>query len=365
MRESLMISWDNNGSHARLFRILCMITAAAFLFSALAPSAFAAYSGTIRGAGATFPRPVYEKWGARYHQVKGLNLAYQGIGSGGGIKKITGKAVDFGASDKPLNTVELVKTGLLQFPMIMGGVVPVINVPGVQKGQLRLTTQLLSDIFLGKITNWSDDRIKAINPQLRLPNQKITVVHRSDGSGTTWIFTSYLSKVSGEWKRTVGAGKKVEWPTGQGAKGNPGVASGVKRTRGAVGYVEFAYATEHRLDYVLLQNLAGNFVEPTIQSFQAAAENAGWDSKTGFIVDLNDQPGKDSWPINGVSYILVYKHQDDRDKTRAMLEFFDWCYTQGSQIAESLHYVPIPPSVYQKVQNIWRSDVTVGGQPVF
>jgi phosphate transport system substrate-binding protein len=320
---------------------------------------------SITGAGATFPYPVYAKWATKYNQNTGLKLTYQAIGSGGGIAQIKAKTVDFGASDEPLKAEELDKTGLVQFPMIMGGVVQVVNIEGIGKGKLKLTGDLLADIFLGKIKNWNDRRIMAVNPDLKLPDREITVVHRADGSGTTWIFTNYLSKVSAEWKEKVGNDKSVSWPTGVGGKGNEGVAAVVKKTEGAIGYVEYAYALRERLKYVQLQNKAGRFVTPTIETFQAAAANADWDEAPGFFMVLTDQSGEKSWPIVGASYILVYKDQPDPAKAKAVLKFFDWSFKNGADLASDLHYVPIPSKVYTLVHSRWQKEITSGGMPVW
>jgi phosphate transport system substrate-binding protein len=346
-----------------------MAIAAVFLMTCgslhAAQAAAASEVEKITGAGATFPMPIYAKWAARYFKVKGLKLAYQGIGSGGGIAQIRAKTVDFGASDRPLTAEDLEKDELIQFPMVIGGVVPVHNVEGVRKGRLKLTPELLTDIFMGKIKNWSDRRIKAVNSNLRLPDQEITVVHRADGSGTTWIFTTYLSRVSEQWKEKVGPGKAVSWPTGVGGKGNPGVAAFVKKIKGAIGYVEFAYALKNRLKYVKLQNQSGEFVKPTIGTFQKAAENADWANAPGFFMNLTDQPGKDTWPITGASYILIYKSQPEAPKAKAMLGFFDWCYRNGASMAKQLHYVPMPATVYKLVEALWKKDVTASGHPVW
>lgn len=319
---------------------------------------------TISGAGASFPYPIYAKWAARYHQYRGVKLNYQSIGSGGGIAQIKAKTVDFGASDEPLKPDEMDKEGLLQFPMIMGGVVPVINLPDVSKGKLKLTPELLADIFMGKITTWNDRRIMAVNQDVKLPSKEITIAHRADGSGTTWIFTNYLSKVSSQWKEKIGNGKTVSWPSGIGGKGNEGVSALVKKTEGAIGYVEFAYALKERLKYVTLQNKAGKFVSPTIQTFQAAADNADWESAPGFYIVLTDQPGEKSWPIVGASYILVHKKQTDENKARQMLKFFDWCFREGPEMATELHYVPIPSKVYNLIGSVWARDISVAGQPL-
>jgi phosphate transport system substrate-binding protein len=320
----------------------------------------------ISGAGATFPYPVYAKWAAAYAKETGVKLNYQSIGSGGGIKQIEAKTVDFGASDAPLKAEDLDKYGLMQFPMIMGGVVPVVNLKGVGANKLHLSADVLADIYLGKITKWNDPRIQADNKGLKLPEQAITVVHRADGSGTTWIFTNYLSKVSSEWKDKVGNDKSVAWPVGIGGKGNEGVASYVERVKGSVGYVEYAYALQNKMASVMLRNREGLYVAPTSKSFQAAAANADWAHAPGFFMVLTDQPGKASWPITGASFILVYKSQDKPETGKAVLAFFDWAYHHGVKMAESLDYVAMPPTVVKLVEDAWRKEVKGSdGQAVF
>jgi phosphate transport system substrate-binding protein len=322
---------------------------------------------TIIGAGASFPLPVYSQWAHKYHTLTEMKLNYQSIGSGGGIAQIKAKTVDFGASDAPLKAEELEQFGLIQFPMIMGGVVPVVHIKGIKAGEMKLSNEILADIFLGKITTWNDPAIAALNSGLKLPDQKITVVHRADGSGTTWIFTNFLDKVSQEWHDTVGTAKAVDWPVGVGGKGNEGVSQYVKRVDGAIGYVEFAYALQNKMAYVLLKNQAGNFVAPTIETFQSAAANADWANAEGFYMVLTNQPGSNSWPITGASFILIYKEQKEKGIAEAMLQFFDWCYTNKDaiEIAEKLHYVPIPEQVVAQVQQIWKTSVTANGQPVW
>jgi len=320
---------------------------------------------TINGAGATFPYPVYSQWAYKYQKLTGMKLNYQSIGSGGGIAQIKAKTVDFGASDAPMKPAELDKYRLIQFPMIMGGVVPVINVPGIRPGGLKLTRAILANIFLGNITKWNDSGLKQLNPGVKLPDKKITVVHRADGSGTTWIFTNYLDKVSSEWHEKVGFGKAVSWPTGVGGKGNEGVSAYVQRIPGSIGYVEFAYALQNKMTYALLENKEGKFVAPTISTFQAAAANADWENAPGFYMVLTDQPGADSWPITGASFILIYKEQKDAAKAKTMLKFFDWCYKHGGDIAEKLRYVPIPENVVNLVESKWHSEVAVNGEPVW
>lgn len=319
---------------------------------------------TIQGAGATFPYPVYSQWAYQYHQFSGDKLNYQSIGSGGGIAQIKAKTVHFGASDAPLKAKDLDEVGLLQFPMVVGGVVPIVNVKGIADGQLKLSKEVMADIFLGKIKNWNDERIAAVNPGLTLPDRAITVVHRSDGSGTTWIFTNYLQKVSAEWKEKVGFGKAVAWPTGVGGKGNEGVANYVQRVNGAIGYVEYAYSLQNKLPYALLQNQSGQYVAPTLETFQAAAANADWVNSPGYYVVLTDQPGEKSWPITGASFILVYKEQKDNLTTEAMLKYFNWCLKHGGDLAAKLHYVPLPESVVTLIQNSWKNEIKVKGQAV-
>ena len=321
---------------------------------------------SISGAGATFPYPIYAKWASAYHRLTGVKLNYQSIGSGGGIKQIRAKTVDFGASDAPVTPENLEKWGLFQFPMIVGGVVPVVHLRGIGPGRLRLSGELLAAIYLGKIRRWNDPRIAAENPGLSLPNRRITVVHRADGSGTTWIFTNYLSKVSPSWKKRVGTGKAVAWPTGIGGKGNEGVASYVERIPGAIGYVEFAYALQNHLSHILLKNRAGRYVTPSIASFQAAAANADWAHAKGFYMVLTNQPGDESWPITGASFILMQRVQDHPRRGKAVLKFFDWAYRNGQEMAKSLDYVPIPPKVYSLVEEAWKSGLKDrAGSPIW
>ncbi len=322
-------------------------------------------ASTINGAGATFPYPVYSQWAYQYEKITGVRLNYQSIGSGGGIKQIKAKTVDFGASDAPLEAAELDEAGLLQFPMIMGGVVPVVNISGVAPGTLHLTAEVLADIYLGKITKWNDSRIVADNKGLSLPDQDITVVHRADGSGTTWIFTNYLTKVSSEWAEKVGNNKAVEWPAGVGGKGNEGVAAYVQRINGAIGYVEYAYALQNKMTHALLQNKAGKFVAPTSESFQAAAANADWANAKGYYMVLTDQPGDTSWPITGASFILVYKDQINAETAKAVLDFFAWSYENGGPTALKLDYVPMPENVVKMVEATWAEQIRAKGQQVW
>jgi phosphate transport system substrate-binding protein len=330
-----------------------------------AAGALAAPAVEISGAGATFPYPVYAKWAEAYRAKTGVSMNYQSIGSGGGIKQIEARTVDFGASDKPLEPKELDANGLMQFPMIMGGVVPVVNIEGIGAGQVKLNGTTLANIYLGTIKKWDDPAIRALNPGLKLPDRAIEVVHRSDGSGTTFIFTHYLSEVSPEWKKKVGEDAAVSWPTGVGGKGNEGVASYASRINGAIGYVEFAYALQNKLAYVLLQNRAGNFVKPETASFQAAAANADWKNAKGFYLLLTNQPGPQSWPITGASFILFYKEQAKPETGRAVLDFFNWAYHNGGAMAAQLDYVPLPDSVIKLVEDAWRTQVKGGGKPVW
>lgn len=319
---------------------------------------------TLQGAGATFPYPVYSQWAYQYQQFSGDQLNYQSIGSGGGIAQIKAKTVDFGASDAPLEPAELDEAGLLQFPLVVGGVVPIVNVPAVAAGQIQLTPTVLADIYLGKIQKWNDAAIATLNPGVTLPDLAITAVYRSDGSGTTWVFTNYLQKVSQSWKDKVGFGKAVAWPVGVGGKGNEGVSAYVQKIQGSVGYVEYAYALQNKLAWTKLQNKSGQFVSPTIETFQAAAANADWKNTKGFAVVLTDQPGEKSWPITGASFILIHKQQMDSTKATAMLKFFNWCLNHGADMAEKLHYVPLPGTVVAEIQNAWKADVKAQNQAV-
>lgn len=329
-------------------------------------SATAGGVSDISGAGATFPYPIYAKWAAAYHKATGLRFNYQSIGSGGGIKQIKARTVDFGASDAPMKPEELDKYGLIQWPQIMGGVVPVVNVPGVKAGELRLPNAVLADIFLGKVKRWNDPAIRAANPRAKLPDKEIFVVHRADGSGTTFIFTNYLSKVSPAWKARVGFGKAVSWPVGRGGKGNEGVASFVRLYPYSIGYVEYAYALQTHMSYVRLRNRAGRYVSPSSESFQAAAANADWKDAPGYYLILTDQPGARSWPITGASFILVYKTQARPETAREVLRFFDWSYRHGQKMAERLDYVPMPAKVVRMVEHTWAREIKDrSGNPVW
>ena len=319
--------------------------------------ATAAFATDITGAGATFPYPIYAKWAESYNVKTGVKLNYQSIGSGGGIKQITNKTVDFGASDKPLKPEELEKAGLIQFPAVVGGVVPVVNVLGVTDGELRLSGEVLANIFLKKITKWNDPAIVALNPSVKLPDTAITVVHRSDGSGTTFVFANYLSKVSKEWADKVGADTSIAWPAGVGGKGNEGVASYAQRIKGSIGYVEYAFAKQNNLPTVALQNREGEFVKPSIESFQSAAKYAEWDKAPGFYEILTNEPGKATWPITGASFILMHKVQDNPANGAEVLKFFDWSYTNGSLMAKALDYVPMPDSVVKLIETSWKNNL--------
>jgi len=323
------------------------------------------YKMTINAAGASFPFPVYSDWAYKYEKLTGMRLNYQPIGSGGGQAQIKAKTVDFAGSDAPMKPADLDEHGLVQFPMLMGGIVPIINLPGLKAGQLKLSREALSGIFLGKIKKWNDGAIKKENSGVNLPDRDIQVVHRTDGSGTTFIFTTYLSKMSSEWKDKVGAGKAVDWPCGLGGKQNQGVAVTVSKVPGAVGYVEFAYASENNLAYAQMQNQDGKYIMPTIETFQAAAANADWGNAPGFYLDLTDQPGAESWPITGVTFILMHKNQLSKPKAQAILTFLDWCYRHGGELAVAKHYVPMPLSVVQLVQTMWCKDLKSNGQPVW
>jgi phosphate transport system substrate-binding protein len=325
-----------------------------------------AYAADISGAGATFPYPIYAKWADAYKKETNIGLNYQSIGSGGGIKQIKAKTVTFGASDAPMKGEDLESIGLAQFPMVMGGIVPVVNIEGVKPGELVLDGQTLADIFQGKITSWDDEAIKKLNPDAALPSQAIAVVHRSDGSGTTFNFATYLADVSADWKDNVGVATALEWPVGIGAKGNEGVANNVAQTGGAIGYVEYAYAKQNKLTYTDLINKDGNKVEPTAASFSAAAANADWSSQPGYGVILANQPGAETWPMTAATWILVYKQPDDAAATAEALKFFAWSYEKGGEMAGELDYVPMPESVVKSVEEMWTKDIVGSdGKPLY
>ena len=323
-----------------------------------------AQAAEVTGAGASFPAPVYAKWADAYNKATGNRVNYQSIGSGAGIKQITAKTVDFGASDMPLKQADLDKDGLQQFPTVIGGVVPVVNVIGIKAGEVRLTGTVLADIFMGKIVKWNDPAIAALNGKLALPDQAIATVHRADGSGTTFIFTNYLSKVSPNWKDKVGEGTAVQWPSGVGGKGNEGVAAFVQRLPGAIGYVEYAYAKQNKLAHVVLQNAAGNFVSPSDAAFKASAAQADW-NKSAFGEILTNQSGKDAWPISGATFILMHKVQDKPQQAAEVLKFFEWAYKNGGKAADELDYVPLPDSLVKLIHASWGNIKDGSGKPVW
>lgn len=341
---------------------------ALFTSTALLLSVFAAVPAlavNITGAGATFPYPIYSKWAEAYKAKTEIGLNYQAIGSGAGIKQIEAKTVDFGASDMPLTTDVLEKNGLQQFPTVMGGEVLAINVKGIKKGELKLNGQVIADIYLGKITKWNDPAITKINPGVKLPDAGITVIHRSDGSGTTFIFTNYLAKISPEWKTKVGNDVSVAWPVGVGGKGNAGVASYIQQVPNSIGYVEYAYALENKIPYALLYNHDGKLVKPTNESFQAAAAGADWKNTPGFRVILTDEPGANSWPITGATFILMHKVQDNPERALQVLKFFAWDYANGAKMAQDLVYVPFPRGVVKIIEGSWSTIKSKDGAPVW
>ncbi|MBF5096399.1 phosphate ABC transporter substrate-binding protein PstS [Azospirillum sp. INR13] len=325
----------------------------------------AASAADISGAGATFPYPIYAKWADAYKKETGTGLNYQSIGSGGGIKQIKAKTVTFGASDMPLKPEELEQAGLIQFPMIMGGVVPVVNLKGLKSGEVKLSGTVLANIYMGEITKWNDPQIKALNPDVNLPNTAIAPVYRSDGSGTNFLFTDYLSKTSPKFKTQIGANSSVQWPAGIGAKGNEGVANMVTQTVGSIGYVEYAYAKQNNITYVGLQNKDGKTVVPKIEAFQAAAANADWANSKGYYVILTDEPGAESWPITGASFILMYKNPQDVAISAEALKFFDWAYKNGAKMATDLDYVPMPEAVVSLVEKTWTQSIQADGKPIW
>lgn len=331
---------------------------------ALGLTAPGANAAEITGAGATFPAPLYAKWADAYHKATGNRMNYQSVGSGAGIKQIKAKTVDFGASDMPLKPEELEKEGLQQFPTAIGGVVPVVSVAGIKPGDLRLTGPVLADIYLGKIAKWNDKAIAALNPKLALPDQPIAVVRRADGSGTTFIFTNYLSKTSPEWKAKVSEGTAVQWPTGTGGKGNEGVSAFVQQLPGAIGYVEYAYAKQNKMAYAVMQNAAGNFVAPDDLTFKAAAVGAEW-TKSGFYEILTDQTGKDAWPLTGATFILMHKVQDKPQQGNEVLKFFSWAYKNGAKLSEELDYVALPDVLTKAIEASWSTIKDASGKLVY
>jgi len=344
-------------------KILKIAAAAGALAAA---TTIAAIAADISGAGATFPYPIYAKWADTYKKETGVGLNYQSIGSGGGIKQIQAKTVTFGASDMPLKADELQKAGLVQFPTVLGGVVPVVNLDGVAAGDVTIDGPTLAKIFLGEVKTWNDPTIQKLNPSVKLPSQAIAVVHRSDGSGTTFIFTDYLSKTSADWKSKVGANTAVEWPVGIGAKGNEGVANNVAQTKGSIGYVEYAFAKQNKLTSTKLVNKDGKAVAPTADAFQAAAASADWNGTPGFGVILTNEAGANSWPISGATFILIHKQPQDPVAAGEALKFFAWAYAKGGKMAEDLDYVPLPAKVVGAIQKVWASDIKdASGKPIY
>jgi len=342
-----------------------MKTTFKFAAAGLVAAVFAhvpAFAQDVTGAGASFPAPLYAKWASDFNKATGVKINYQSVGSGAGLKQIEAKTVDFGASDAPLKDDELQAKGLMQFPTVIGGVIPVVNIPGIKPGELKLNGQVLGDIYLGKITKWNDPAIKALNGSLALPDAAIAPVRRADGSGTSFLFTNYLSKVNAEWKSKVGEGTAVNWPTGAGGKGNEGVAAFVNRLPNSIGYVEYAYVKQNKMVYAQLQNAAGNFVSPEDNAFKAAAANADW-SKSFYQV-LTNQAGKDAWPITGATFILLHKAQDKPANATTVLKFFDWAYKNGDKTADDLDYVPMPDTVKSTIAKAWGEVKDASGKPV-
>ena len=328
---------------------IALIGASAVAFTGLAQAQ------EVTGAGASFPAPLYSKWASDYNKSTGVKVNYQSVGSGAGIKQIDAKTVDFGASDMPQKDEDLAKKGQVQFPTVIGGVIPVVNIKGIAAGQMKLNGQVLGDIYLGKITKWTDPAIKALNPSLNLPDAAIAPVRRADGSGTTFIFTNYLSKVNADWKAKVGEGTAVNWPTGAGGKGNEGVAAFVGRLPNSIGYVEYAYVKQNKMTYAELQTSAGHFVSPDDKAFKAAAASADWNKS--FYQILTNQPGNDSWPITGATFILMHKVQDKPAQAAQVLKFFEWAYKSGDKTADDLDYVPLPASVKQAIEKLWATEI--------
>ncbi len=346
-------------------RISFDILKSAVAVAAAASVATVALAANLTGAGATFPYPIYAKWADAYKKQTGTSLNYQSIGSGGGIKQIKAGTVTFGASDKPLGLAELDQAGLIQFPTVIGGVVPIYNLPGIAAGTITFDGATLADVFAGKITKWNDPAIAKLNPGVRLPGLTINVAHRSDGSGTTFIWTNYLSKVSASWKSAIGEGTSVEWPTGFGAKGNEGVAGIVKQTIGSIGYVEYAYVVQNKLTYAKLINSAGKAVAPLQAAFAAAAASADWANAPGFEVILTNAPGADAWPVAGATFILMYKKPKDSAASLEALKFFDWCYANGDDMASELDYVPLPDTLVALIKKHWSNIKGTNGQPLY
>jgi phosphate transport system substrate-binding protein len=331
--------------------------AKAIVAAGLIAASTSAFAADITGAGATFPFPIYSQWAAAYKKETGNGLNYQSIGSGGGIKQIQAKTVTFGASDMPLKAEQLEKDGLVQWPMVMGAIVPVVNIEGVKPGEMVLDGEALADIYLGKITKWDDAAIKKLNPNVKLPSDAIAVVRRSDGSGTTFNFTDYLSKVSADWKSKVGSNSAVEWPVGVGAKGNEGVSGNIGQTKNSIGYVEYAYAKQNKLTYTAMINKAGKAVQPAVEAFQAAASNADWAKAPGYYVILTDQPGEKSWPLTASTFILMHKEPADKAASAEAIKFFKWAFDKGDKMAEELDYIPMPDSVVKLIEKTWSADI--------
>ena len=329
----------------------------AIVAAGLVAASTSAFAADITGAGATFPFPIYSKWADAYKKETGNGLNYQSIGSGAGIKQIQAKTVTFGATDAPLKAEQLEKDGLVQWPMVMGAIVPVVNLEGIKPGELVFDGETLANIYLGKITKWDDPAIAKLNPKLKLPTDAITVVRRSDGSGTTFNFTDYLSKASADWKAKVGSGTAVEWPAGVGAKGNEGVAGNIGQTKNSIGYVEYAYAKQNKLTYAALINKAGKTVQPTVAAFQAAASNADWAKAPGYYVILTDQPGEASWPITASTFILMHKDATDKAASQEAIKFFKWAFAKGDKMAEELDYIPMPDSVVKLIEKTWSAEI--------
>ena len=334
----------------------------ACLSMALMTAAGASFAQDITGAGASFPAPLYAKWADAYNKATGARVNYQSVGSGAGIKQIRAKTVDFGASDMPLKDEDLAKDGMVQFPTVIGGVVPVVNIKGIAPGQIKLTGQVLGDIYLGKITKWNDAALTALNPGVPLPDEAISVVRRADGSGTSFIFTNYLSKANPEWKAKVGEGTAVNWPTGAGGKGNEGVAAFISRLPNSIGYVEYAYVKQNKMTYTQLKNQAGAFVSPDDVNFKAAAAGAEWNKS--FYQVLTDQPGKDSWPLTGATFIMMHKSQDKPVQASNSLKFFEWAYSSGDKMAADLEYMPLPDAVKALVRTQWAEIKDPAGRAI-
>ena len=329
---------------------------------ALSVASFGVFANDVTGAGASFPAPVYAKWAAAYNTATGVRINYQSVGSGAGIRQIKAKTVDFGASDMPLTDEELAKDGLVQFPTVIGGVVPVVNIQGIKPGQLKLTGEVLGNIYLGKISKWNDPAIVALNPGVKLPDAAIAPVRRADGSGTTFVFTNYLSKVNAEWKQTVGEGAAVKWPAGAGGKGNEGVAAFVGRLPNSIGYVEYAYAKTIKLSHVAMKNVSGEYVQPDDSAFKASAAGADWNKS--FYQVLTNQPGKTAWPMSSATFILMHKAPQKPEQSTGALKFFDWVYVNGDKTAAELDYVPLPASVKDIVRKSWAQIKDAAGKPV-